>query len=73
MNKKEYKVVIYTEGALGSILLGESKIDPENFAKFLNKHAEEGYRVVTIEREIRRTALVFDREAMVIVLERDKQ
>lgn len=71
--KKEYKVVIYTEGMLGSIVLGESKINPENLAAFLNQHAEEGYRVVTIEREIRRTALFFDREAMVIVLERDRR
>lgn len=73
MTKKEYKVVIYAEGALGSIILGESKIDPENFAKFLNSHADEGWRVVTLEKEMRRTAAFFEREAMVVVLERDRQ
>jgi hypothetical protein len=72
MTKKEYKVVIYAESALSSVVLGESKVDPLRFAEFLNKHADEGWRVVTMEREIRRTALFFDREALVVLLERDR-
>ena len=32
---KEYKVVIYREGALGSLLLGASKVNPERFTAFL--------------------------------------
>lgn len=69
---KEYKVVIYREGILGSLFLGESKVDPDNFTEFLNKHAADGWRVITIEREIRRMLLVSSREAYLVVLERER-
>jgi hypothetical protein len=68
---KEYKVVIYREGLLGSLFLGESKVDPDNFGEFLNGYAAEGWRVVTMEKEIRRMLLVSSREAYLVVLERD--
>jgi len=69
---KEYKVVIYREGILGSLFLGESKVDPDRFTEFLNAHAAEGWRVITMEKEIRRMLLVSSREAYLVVLERDK-
>ncbi len=69
---KEYKVVIYREGMLGSLLLGESKVDPERLSEFLNEHAAQGWRVITMEKEIRRMLLVSSREAYLIVMERDK-
>ena len=69
---KEYKVVIYREGILGSLFLGESKVDPDRFTEFLNEHAAEGWRVITMEKEIRRMLLVSSREAYLLVLERDK-
>lgn len=69
---KEYKAVIYQEGALGSLFLGESKIDPVRLSNFLNHHASEGWRVVTLEREIRRMLGFWNREAMVIILERER-
>ncbi|MBI5041929.1 MAG: DUF4177 domain-containing protein [Gammaproteobacteria bacterium] len=69
---KEYKVVIYREGLLGSLFLGESKVDPDNFSEFLNSHAAEGWRVVTMEKEIRRMLLVSSREAYLVVMERDR-
>ena len=69
---KEYKVVIYREGVLGSLFLGESKVDPDRFTKFLNEHAAEGWRVITMEREIRRMLLVSRREAYLVVMERDR-
>lgn len=69
---KEYKVVIYQEGALGSLFLGESKVNPVRFSEFLNQNAAQGYRVVTIEREIRRMLGFWNREAFVVVLEREK-
>lgn len=69
---KEYKVGIYQEGALGSLLLGGGKVNPVKFGVFLNANAAEGFRVVTIEREIRRMFVFFKREAMVVVFERDK-
>jgi hypothetical protein len=34
--------------------------------------AEEGWRVITMEREIRRTLLFFGVESFLVILERDK-
>ena len=35
----EYKAVIYQEGMLGSLLLGQSKVNPVRFSEFLNANA----------------------------------
>jgi Domain of unknown function (DUF4177) len=69
---KEYKVVIYQEGMLGSLVLGEAKVDPENFTEFLNDFAQKGWRVITMEKEIRRMLGFWSREAYLVILERDK-
>ncbi len=68
---KQYKVVIYQEGMLGSLLLGASKVDPVRFSEFLNKNGAEGWRVVTMEKDIRRMLLLWRREAYLVVMERD--
>lgn len=70
-HKVEYQIVIFSESALGSILLGSSKVDPIKFSEFLNIHAKEGWKVVTMEKEIRRSFLFFAVEAMVVVMERE--
>jgi Domain of unknown function (DUF4177) len=69
---KEYKVIVYREPLLGSLLLGESKVNPVKFTEFLNSNAKEGWRVVTMEKENRRELLFFSREAYLVVLEKDK-
>lgn len=68
--KYEYKVVIYREALLGSIFLGGSRVNPVRYTEFLNKNAEDGWRVRTMEREIRREFIFFKREAFVTILER---
>jgi Domain of unknown function (DUF4177) len=68
---KEYKVVIYREPLLGSIFLGGSRVNPERYTDFLNRNAQQGWRVVTMERELRRELLFFKREAFLTILERD--
>ncbi len=68
---KQYKVVIYQEGMLGSLLLGASKVNPLKFSEFLNSNAREGWRVVTMEKDIRRMLLLWKREAYLVVMERD--
>ena len=70
---KEYKAVIYQEGMLGSLLLGQSKVDPIKLTNFLNANAKEGWRVVTMDKDVRRMLLFFKREALVIIMERDRQ
>ncbi len=68
---KQYKVVIYQEGMLGSLLLGASKVNPLKFSEFLNSNARDGWRVVTMEKDIRRMLLLWKREAYLVVMERD--
>jgi len=68
----EYKVIIYREGLLGSLVLGESRVDPVRFSNFLNDNAKQGWRVVTMERETRRELLFFKRESFLVILERKK-
>ncbi|WP_411911235.1 DUF4177 domain-containing protein [Klebsiella aerogenes] len=68
---KQYKAVIYQEGMLGSLLFGASKVDPVKFSDFLNKNSKEGWRVVTMEKDIRRMMLFFKREAYVVILEKE--
>ncbi|SDR80921.1 DUF4177 domain-containing protein [Pseudomonas oryzae] len=69
---KEYKVTLYQEGMLGSLLLGSSKVDPEKFSDFLNRNAREGWRVITMEKDIRRMLLFWSRESYLVIMERDK-
>jgi hypothetical protein len=71
MQIKEYKVVIYQEGLLGSLLLGASKVDPIKFSEFLNLNARQGWRVVTMEKDIRRMLLFWQRESYLVIMERE--
>jgi hypothetical protein len=66
----EYQVLVYQESTISAFLAGGGKVDPERFGAFLNTHARRGWRVVTIERENRRTFLFLQREAFVVVMER---
>ena len=68
----EYKAIVYQESMLGSLLLGGSKVDPVKFSDFLNKNAQNGWRVVTMEKDIRRMLLFFKREAYVVLMMREK-
>lgn len=68
----EYKVVIYQEGMLGSLLLGSSKVNPLKFTDFLNENSANGWRVQTMEKDIRRMLLFWKREAYVVILGREK-
>ncbi len=71
MNDKfEYKVAIYRESMLGSLFLGGSKVDPLKFTEFLNRNGQEGWEVMTMERESRRMLLFFEREAFLVIMKR---
>lgn len=69
---QEYKAVIYQEGMLGSLFLGESKVNPVRFSQFLNANAKDGWEVVTMEKDIRRMLLFFKREGYVVILRREQ-
>ncbi|MCD6212377.1 MAG: DUF4177 domain-containing protein [Sulfurovum sp.] len=68
----EYKAVIYQEGMLGSLILGQSKVNPVKFSEFLNANANDGWEVVTMEKDIRRMLLLWKREGYVVILKREK-
>lgn len=68
---KQYKVVVYQEGMLGTLLLGGSKVNPVKFSDFLNKNAQEGWSVVTMEKDNRRMLLFWSREAYVVIMEKN--
>ncbi|MEC8677666.1 MAG: DUF4177 domain-containing protein [Candidatus Margulisiibacteriota bacterium] len=63
-----YKVVVYKEGLLGSLLLGASRINPIRFSEFLNQNAADGWEVVTMEKDIRREFIFFRRESYVVIM-----
>ena len=69
---QEYKAVVYQEGMLGSLILGQSKINPLRFTEFLNANAAEGWDVVTMEKDQRRMLLFWKREAYVVILRRQR-
>jgi hypothetical protein len=68
----EYKAIIYQESMLGSLILGGAKVDPVKFSNFLNENAKNNWRVVTMEKDIRRMLLLFKREAYVVLMVREK-
>ena len=69
---REYKAIVYQEGMLGSLLLGQSKINPMRFTEFLNANAADGWEVVTMEKDQRRMLLLWKREAYVVIMQREK-
>lgn len=72
MIQYEYKVKVFRENMLGSLLLGCSKVDSFKFTDFLNENGDNGWEVITIERENRRMLLFFEREAFLVVMKRIK-
>lgn len=68
---KEYTVVLVKEGLLGSILLGQSKVDPVKFAYTLNQYAAQGWEVKTMEKDQRRKWFFFRVETYVVIMERE--
>jgi hypothetical protein len=72
LSMTEYKAVVYQEGMLGSLILGQSKVNPVRFSDFLNANAEDGWEVVTMEKDIRRMLLLFKREGYIVILKREK-
>ncbi len=68
----EYKVVIYSESILSSIFFNGGKVNPQKLGEMLNEQAKEGWEIVTMERENRRTLLFFSREAFLFIMKRVK-
>jgi|TARA_B110000238_G_C15917952_1_gene349176 hypothetical protein len=71
--KKEYKVEIIKEGALGTLIFGSSKLPLKKMAEVMNKYGEEGWDVSFQLIEKHRLLLFWSREAVIITFSRNKQ
>lgn len=66
----EYKVVIVSEGALGTVFLGASSLPVAKLEAALNKFAGEGWQLTFQVIEKRRFLLFWTRETVVLTLGR---
>ena len=71
--KKEYKVEIIKEGALGTIILGSSKLPLKKMENIMNKYGEDGWDVTFQLIEQHRMLFLWSREAVIITFSRNKQ
>tara|TARA_B110000046_G_scaffold165255_1_gene181417 strand:+ start:4534 stop:4833 length:300 start_codon:yes stop_codon:yes gene_type:complete len=71
--KKEYKVEIIKEGALGTLLFGSSKLPLKKMIEVMNKYGEEGWDISFQLIEKHRLLLFWSREAVIITFSRNKQ
>lgn len=67
---KEFKVVVVEEGALGTLLLGSSKLPVKKLESILNKYGKMGWDVSFMLIERKRLFLFWQREAAIITLSR---
>lgn len=67
---KEYKVVHIAEGGCGTVLLGASGLPLKKIEAELNELAADGWQVVFQILEMKRFWLFWQREAMIVTLER---
>ena len=71
--KKEFKVEIIKEGALGTILLGSSKLPLKKMESVMNQYGEQGWDVSFQLIERHRMLLFWSREAVIITFSREKK
>jgi hypothetical protein len=71
--KKEYKVEIIKEGAIGTILLGSSKLPLKKMTQVMNEYGENGWEVNFQLIEKHRLLFLWSREAIIITFSRDKK
>ena len=64
--KKEYKVEVVKEGALGTIFLGSSKMPLKKMEEVMNKYGKDGWDVSFQVIEKARMWLFWQREAVII-------
>jgi hypothetical protein len=53
-------------------LLGQSKINHIKFSEYHNANAQDGCKVIKMEKDIRPMLLLWKREGYVVILKRDK-
>ncbi len=71
MAKKQYKVEVVKEGAIGTLLVASSKMPVKKMEEVMNKYGEEGWNMDFMVLEKRRLLLFWTREAAVITFSKE--
>ena len=69
--RKEFKIEVVTEGALGTIFLGSSSLPIKKMEALMNQYGQQGWDVSFQLIEHRRLLLFWNREAAVITFSRN--
>jgi hypothetical protein len=69
---KEFRVEVITEGALGTLFLGASKLPVQRMESVMNRYGAEGWDVSFMLVEQKRFLLFWQREAAIITFSREK-
>lgn len=69
-HRYQYVVDKYSEGAVGTILLGASSFNADKLTDMINTRAKAGFRMVFQVKEQRRMLLFWTRESIVMTFER---
>jgi len=69
--KKEFRVEVIKEGALGTLLFGASRLPVSKIEEVMNKYGEQGWDVSFQVIEQHRMLFLWKREALVITFVRD--
>jgi hypothetical protein len=67
---REFRVEVVTEGALGTLFLGASKLPVARMESVMNRYGAAGWEVAFMLVERKRFALFWQREAAVITFSR---
>jgi len=68
--RKEYRVVAVSEGALGTILAGASKLPLKKMESVMNQYGEEGWNMDFMVIEHKRFLLFWERESAILTFSR---
>ena len=68
--QKEFKIEVVTEGAIGTLLLGASKLPVQRMEEVMNRHGAEGWDIAFMLIESKRFLLFWQREAAIITFSR---
>ena len=66
MAKKQFKIEIIKEGAVGTLFLGSSKLPVKKMEEVLNKYGADGWSMDFMLIEKHRLLLFWEREAAII-------
>ncbi len=68
--KKEFRIEVVSEGALGTLFLGASKLPVKKMQDVMNRYGADGWDVSFMLIEKKRMLLFWEREAAVITFSR---